>query len=161
MNETLNLNQDIITVPDRLPVLPLRDIIIFPHMVHPLVVGRAGTLSAVEKARGSDDLIALIAQKDASIEYPGAADMYRVGVLGRIAQMMKLPNGLAKVLVEGLERIKVVRFHRVDQSIHATIRILEDKSVNTPQLEAARSYVISMFKEFIALNRQIPDEVGM
>ncbi len=161
MLDTLNLNDDSIKVPNRLPVLPLREIVFFPHMVSPLVVGRTGTLNAVEKARGSDDLIALIAQKDAAKEHPTSADMYRVGVLGRIAQLVKLPNGLAKVLVEGLERIKVVRFHRDGQSLYANIQVIEDNITLTPQLEAARRHLISQFKDFIALNRQIPDEFGL
>ena len=88
----IKIEEEIVEVTGKLPVLPLRDLVIFPHMVMPLVVGRASTLVAVEKAISSDRYIALIAQRDPSTEEPKASDMYRVGVLGRIVQLMKLPN---------------------------------------------------------------------
>ncbi len=148
-------------IPERIPVLPLRDMVIFPHMVLPLVVGRSGTVISVEKAMKKDRLIALIAQKDPSLDEPASSDMFRVGVLGRIAQMMKLPNGLAKVLVEGLERIKVTRYFKEGESLSAKIQLLIDDIKPTPQLEAAHRHLSTLFKEFVSLNRQIPDEIGM
>ena len=148
-------------IPERIPVLPLRDMVIFPHMVLPLVVGRSGTMISVEKAMKKDRLIALIAQKDPGLDEPASSDMYRVGVLGRIAQMMKLPNGLAKVLVEGLERIKVTRYFKEGESLSAKIQLLVDDIKPTPHLEAAHRHLSTLFKEFVSLNRQIPDEIGM
>ena len=148
-------------IPSRIPVLPLRDMVIFPHIVTPLVVGRAGTLAAVEDALKGDRMIALITQKDASIEEPSAHDLYRVGVIARVVQMMRLPNGLAKILIEGLERFRVVHFHQVGQQIQVTVTILPDADDMTPPIEAARRHLVGLFKEFVALNRQIPDEVGL
>lgn len=161
MDKKTEQNPDILTVPDKLPVLPLRDVIVIPNMVVPLVVGRPGTLAAIEQAKQTDAFIALIAQKDTSVEEPMSSDLFRVGVLGRIAQVMKLPNGLAKVLVEGIERLRVVRFYRNQSFIRASIRIIQDKTVITPQIEAARRHMLSLFKEYVSLNRQIPDETGL
>lgn len=148
-------------VPDRLPVLPLRDIIIFPHMVVPLVAGREGTKSAVEQGMNLNRLIIAVAQKDPSVEEPTASDLFRVGVLGRIAHMMKLPNGLVKVLVEGIARVRVTRYTRSGGFLQAKIRIIDDDEPITPHIEAAKRQVISLFKNFVSLNRQVPDEIGM
>lgn len=148
-------------IPSRLPVLPLRDMVIFPHIVTPLVIGRAGTLAAVEEAFKADRYIALLTQKDASIEEPAPADLYRVGVVARVAQMIKLPNGLAKILIEGLERFRAVRFFQTGQQIQAQITMLPDVGEMTPPIEAARRHLVALFKEYVSLNRQIPDEVGM
>jgi ATP-dependent Lon protease len=158
---TIKISQEVLTLPDKLPVLPLREVIIFPHTVAPLVVGRPGTLAAIERAKKSNDFIALIVQKDPLVEEPTSSDLYRVGVLGRVAQVMKLPNGLAKVLIEGIERLKVIRYKKERGVIRATIELLNDETVETQQLEAARRHLMSLFKEYVSLNRQIPDEISM
>ncbi len=148
-------------VPDRLPVLPLRDIIIFPHMVVPLVAGREGTKNAVEQGMNLNRLVVAVAQKDPSVEEPNASDLFRVGVLGRIAHMMKLPNGLIKVLVEGIARVRISRYTRTSNFLQAKIRIINDEEPITPHIEAAKRQVITLFKKFVSLNRQVPDEIGM
>ncbi len=142
-------------------MLPLRDLVIFPHMVVPLVIGREGTITAVDKGVTLDRMIALVAQRDAGNENPGPKDMYRVGVLGRIIQVLKLPNGLAKVLVEGILRLKVLKFQLSDNHLTACIKAIDDVDLVTPDVEAAHRHLSSMFKEFITLNRQIPDEITM
>ncbi|MBM3328959.1 MAG: endopeptidase La [Calditrichaeota bacterium] len=146
--------------PARVPVLPLRDMIFLPGMVMPLVVGRAGTMRAVEEAMAGDRFIALIAQRDTQTETPGGADLYRVGVIGRVAQLMKLPNGLAKVLIEGLQRIRVNRYYQESQAIYAALTILNDEVNLTPPIEAAMRHLGSQFKEFIQLSRHLPDELA-
>ena len=161
MSEIIKISDDVLEVPAKLPVLPLRDIVFFPHMVSPLVVGRSGTLKSIDRARMNGDLIALVAQKEATVETPTGADMYRVGCIGRIEQMMKLPNGLAKVLIEGLLRIRITRYYKDGESLSAAIKILDDHIVMTPALEAARRHLNSLFKEFISLNRQMPDEFAL
>ncbi|MFH0766066.1 MAG: endopeptidase La [Calditrichota bacterium] len=150
-----------VELPPRLPVLPLRDIVIFPHMVVPLVVGRENTRQAVEDALTQNRIILVIAQKDPTVEDPKPNDMYRVGILSRIVQMMKLPNGLAKVLVEGLIRVRVIRYFTSAKYLTASIKPVEDEDVKSPQIEAAMRHLISLFKDFILLNRQIPDEITM
>lgn len=148
-------------VPPTLPVMPLRDVVIFPQTVIPLVVGRAGTIQSIEDALRGDRLIALIAQKDSTTDDPEPTDMFRVGVVARVAQMMKLPNGLAKVLLEGLTRIKVTRLQKTGSQLIASVKIIQDKVEITPEIEAARRHVLQNFREFVTLNRQIPDEVAV
>ncbi len=151
-----------VEVPEKLPVIPLRDLVVFPHMVVPLVIGREGTMAAIEESVTSDRLVALVAQKDPEEDEPKARDMYRVGVLGRILQVLKLPNGLAKVLVEGAGRLKVKRFNRLENYLSATITVIEDQDGDsTSEIEAAHRHLSGLFKEYISLNRQIPDEITM
>ena len=150
-----------IKIPDKLPVLPLRDLVVFPHMVLPLVIGRESTLSAIDEGTFKGQMILLIAQKDPGEEEPKSKDMYRVGVLGRIIQMLKLPNGLAKVLVEGLTRVQVVRYAKQDDYLQARYRLLNDNEEHTTHIEAAHRHLSALFKEFISANRQIPDEITM
>ena len=157
----LNHGDQRLDVPEKLPVLPLRDIVILPHMVMPMVVGRANTLAAVDEAFRSDRLISLVVQKDPTTEEPKPTDMYRVGVVARIAQMMKLPNGLAKVLVEGIERIRIVRFTAEKRFLEAVIQVQADSVEADPSVEAARRHAASLFKDFVNLNRNIPDEIAL
>ena len=90
-------------VPERLPVLPLRDLVLFPYVVTPLLVGRPATMAALEAAVADDRWILLVAQRAAEVEEPAAADLHRTGVVGRVLQFNRLPNGTAKVVVEGVE----------------------------------------------------------
>lgn len=151
----------IIDIPQQLSVLPLRDTVIFPHMVIPLVVGRPSTVAAVDHSIQSNRMIALVSQKDPLVEKPGSADMFRIGVVGRVVQLMKLPNGLEKVLIEGLVRMKVQKFIKGAKFLKANIELIEEENIDTAAMEAAKRHVYSQFKEFVSLNRQIPDEVAL
>ena len=93
-----------------LPILPLRDIVVFPHMIVPLFVGRDKSIKALEAVMSEDKKVFLIAQKDGSVEDPGEKDLYRIGTLGNILQLLKLPDGTVKVLVEGIKRVKILDF---------------------------------------------------
>ena len=98
------------TVADRLPVLPLRDVVLFPHVAMPLLVGRAGSLAAVaDAAEGSKELL-LVTQRSADVHAPGATDLYRVGVIARLQQVTRLTGGTTKILVEGMTRVRVQRY---------------------------------------------------
>ncbi|HEY0241777.1 MAG TPA: LON peptidase substrate-binding domain-containing protein, partial [Gemmatimonadaceae bacterium] len=94
----------------RLPVLPLRDVVIFPYVVIPLLVGRQQSLAAIDSSVETDKLILLVAQKEGETQEPGAADLHRSGVLGRVLQVARLPNGSTRVLVEGFARARVTRY---------------------------------------------------
>src|SRR5919112_966242 len=89
---------------DRLPVLPLRDVVVFPYVVMPLLVGRAASLAAVEAAAADDKFVLLVAQRSGEVQEPAASDLFRVGVVGRVHQLQRLANGTSKVLVEGIAR---------------------------------------------------------
>ncbi len=157
----IDSDKRVLDIPDRLPVLPLRDIVAFPRMVIPLVVGRDSTMAAVDKGTNSKHLILLVTQKDAGVDEPTPKDMYRIGVLGRIVQIMKLPNGLAKVLVEGVARVKVSRYYRRGGFLNAKFQAIEDNHEKSVRMEAAFRHLNQLFKDFILLNKQIPDEIMM
>ena len=100
---------DTYDVPDRLPILPLKDVVVFPYVVMPFLVGRAGSLGAVEQAWRGDRYVVLVAQKSADVADPAAVDLYRTGVVARVVQASRLPNGTVKVVVEGLARVRLTR----------------------------------------------------
>src|SRR3954463_14623248 len=108
-------------VPDRLPVLPLRDVVVFPYVVMPLLVGRTASLAAIEAANEEDRLVLLVAQRDAEIQEPSASDLYRVGVVARVRQLSRLGTGTVKVLVEGLTRARVTRYVPGGDCLRATV----------------------------------------
>ena len=97
-------------VPDRLPVLPLRDVVVFPYVVMPLIIGRAQSLAAVEAAANDGNVVLLVAQRNADLQDPAAGDLYRIGVVARLMQVVRLPNGTSKILVEGIARARVTRY---------------------------------------------------
>ena len=108
-------------VPDRLPVLPLREVVVFPYMVVPLLVGRPGSLGAIEAALADDRWIFLVAQRDGDVQEPAAADLYRVGVVGRVQQISRMANGTTKVLLEGTARARVTRYSPNEMFLRATV----------------------------------------
>src|SRR3972149_2068269 len=104
----------IIEINTRLPILPLKEVVIFPYMIYPLLVGRESSLKAIEESMLLDKLIFLVAQKNITMEEPDSHDLYKVGVVARILQVLKLPNGLMKVLVEGIVRGKIKQYLSVE-----------------------------------------------
>ena len=110
MPQTFQRDNETITASDRIPVLPLRDVVIFPYVVIPLLVGRPASLAAIEAALAEDKLILLVAQRDGEKQEPAAADLHRTGVIGRVVQVSRLPTGTTRVLVEGIARARVTRF---------------------------------------------------
>jgi len=111
-----------------IPVLPLRDVVVYPHMVIPLFVGREKSIDALEAAMKDDKQVLLVAQKEAEVDDPNASDLYQVGTLANILQLLKLPDGTVKVLVEGSERCRVVRYQATDGFFSAEIAALDDVS---------------------------------
>ena len=144
----------------RIPVLPLRDVVIFPYVVIPLLVGRQPSLAAIDAAVEADKLILLVAQKEGETQEPGAADLHRTGVLGRVLQVARLPNGSTRVLVEGFARARVTRYVSGGPFMRAVASPLDWKeSDNEPEVRALANRVISLFEEYVALHRRIPPEV--
>jgi ATP-dependent Lon protease len=145
---------------DRLPVLPLREVVVFPYVVIPLLVGRPASLAAIEAAVESDKLILLVAQKEGETQEPGAADLHRTGVLGRVLQVVRLPNGSTRVLVEGFARAKVTRYTATGPFIRANTSpvhwVVPD---GDPETRPLANRVLSLFEEYVALHRRIPAEV--
>ena len=144
-----------------LPLLPLRDVVVFPHMVIPLFVGRAKSIKALETAMEADRRIMLVAQKAAAKDEPSADDMFSVGCVSTILQLLKLPDGTVKVLVEGLQRAKVDEIAEGETHFTAIVTPLavEPPPANDSELEALRRAVMQQFDQYVKLNKKIPPEI--
>ncbi len=141
------------------PVLPLRDIVVFPNMIVPLFVGRSKSIKALENAEKTQKEILLVAQKDANVDEPNHNDIYKVGTLANILQLLKLPDGTVKVLVEGLERAEISDFVNADTFFEVkTYPLLEIKDDNN-EVNALTRTSVRQFEQYIKLNRKIPPEV--
>ena len=141
------------------PVLPLRDIVVFPHMIVPLFVGREKSVFALEDVMKADKQILLVAQKVASQDDPGTDDLFTVGTISTVLQLLKLPDGTVKVLVEGGRRARVVKFVDNPRFFEAAVEIVADVDGEESELEALGRSVISQFELYIKLNKKIPPEV--
>ncbi len=141
------------------PVLPLRDVIVFPSMIFPLLIGRAGTLAAVERAMLMERRLILLAQKDPNQEELGPDDLFPIGVVANILQTLKLPNGLVKVLIEGLHRANATEISHNENCLVARVRPAVLTQGDAVETRANMKIAIRKFRDYVTLNRQIPDEV--
>ncbi|AQS50811.1 endopeptidase La [Paenalcaligenes hominis] len=142
-----------------LPLLPLRDVVVFPHMVIPLFVGRPRSIKALELAMESGNTILLVAQKTASKDEPTADDMYEIGCAASILQMLKLPDGTVKVLVEGVERAKIEAVIDNDTHFSGKAITIENATETPAEAEALRRAVVAQFEQYVKLNKKIPQEI--
>jgi len=143
-----------------IPVLPLRDVVVYPNMVIPLFVGRERSVDALDAAMKDNKQILLVAQKEAEVDEPDISDLYEVGTLANNLQMLKLPDGTVKVLVEGVQRSKVVQYKEIDSYISAVVTEIHDVLTLTEQeLDVLQRTVINSFEEYVKLNNKIPPEV--
>ncbi len=140
-------------------VLPLRDIVVFPHMIVPLFVGREKSVRALEAVMKEDKQILLVAQKNASQDDPSVEDIFRVGTVSTILQLLKLPDGTVKVLVEGGRRAKIVSFKETESYFEAKTEPMPDVAGEKKDLEALGRTVVSQFEQYIKLNKKIAPEV--
>ncbi len=145
--------------PRSVPLLPLRDIIVFPHMVVPLFVGRQKSIAALEEAMAHDKTVLLCAQKKAKTNEPAAEDIFAVGTMGAIIQLLRLPDGTVKVLVEGKQRARVKRFLDSERFLLVEAEDIEEASERTVELEALMRSVHSTFEAYVKLNKRIPPEM--
>ncbi len=144
---------------DLYPVLPLRDIVVFPHMIVPLFVGREKSVRALEDVMKDDKQILLVTQKNAAQDDPTPADIYSVGTIGTVLQLLKLPDGTVKVLVEGGQRASITKFAENEEFFQAQAELVEEKTGENQELEALSRAVVSQFEQYIKLNKKIPPEV--
>lgn len=135
----------------RLPMMPIRDVVIFPYMMTPFVVGRESSVRALEEALAGDKKIFLATQHDASIDEPKPSEIYQVGTIVNIVQSLKLPDGNIKVLVEGVERGKILQVTDTDGYFEATVRTVKYTTEVTPQIEASMQRVTSLFEQYVKL----------
>ncbi|MDB5399103.1 MAG: ATP-dependent endopeptidase Lon [Rhodopila sp.] len=144
---------------DLMAVLPLRDIVVFPHMIVPLFVGREKSVRALEAVMKEDKQILLVAQKNASQDDPSVEDIFRIGTVSTILQLLKLPDGTVKVLVEGGRRAKIVKFKETEAYFEAVTEPMPDIAGEKKDLEALGRTVVSQFEQYIKLNKKIAPEV--
>ncbi len=151
--------QDFASPPNELPLLPLRDVVVYPHMVTPLFVGRQKSIEALERAMASDKQVLLVAQKDPSLDDPKGDDLYNVGTVAAILQLLKLPDGTVKVLIEGRERAKIERIDDLDTYFRALIEPMEEVGVSGSEAHAMVSAAVSQFEQYVNLSKKVPAEV--
>ncbi|MDE1948163.1 MAG: LON peptidase substrate-binding domain-containing protein, partial [Burkholderiales bacterium] len=145
--------------PITLPLLPLRDVVVFPHMVIPLFVGRPKSIKALEAAMEAGRQIMLVAQKAAGKDEPKADDMFEVGCVSSILQMLKLPDGTVKVLVEGIQRANTREITDNGEHFVGEVVPVEPGTDATPEIEALRRAVTQQFDQYVKLNKKIPPEI--
>lgn len=144
-----------------LPMLPLRDLIIFPHMMMPLFVGREKSINALEEAMSKQADIVLVAQRDAKTNNPEPADIYEVGTVASIIQLLRLPDGTVKVLVEGKGRVKIDRYVPNENFFSVEVRALEEAGDSEVEIQALVRSVKTTFEQYVKLNKRIPPEILM
>jgi ATP-dependent Lon protease len=141
------------------PLLPLRELIVFPHEVHPIFVGRSKSIKALEAAEAQKKPILLVAQKDAKVAEPAPGDLYTIGTLGVVVQMLRLPDGTVKALLEGKKRARVLRYIDGDEFFQVEAEEIDESFERTTEVEALMRSVISTFDNYARLNKKIPPEM--
>ncbi|WP_347329737.1 endopeptidase La [Marinimicrobium locisalis] len=142
-----------------IPLLPLRDVVVYPHMVIPLFVGREKSIEALESAMSTDKQVLLVAQKNPGDDDPGAKDLYTVGTVATILQLLKLPDGTVKVLVEGGERAEIDNVEIIEKHFRARVNLLEEDSMTGHQADALINSTVSQFEQYVNLSKKVPSEV--
>ncbi len=143
-----------------LPVLPLRDIVIFPYMVAPLFVGRPQSIGALEKASADDKYIFLVSQKDSKVDSPTEEDLYQVGTIGKVSQLLKLPDGTVKVLVEGCWRARMLNFQPGEDLQTAEVEAQEESLEDSPEVAAVMRAINTTFESYAGLSKKLPAEIS-
>jgi len=163
MSDIDDKDSNLMTVSDDLtafPVLPLRDVVVYPHMVIPLFVGREKSIQALDAAMASNKQILLVAQKNADVDEPDIEDMYRVGTLATILQLLKLPDGTVKVLVEGGERANILEFITIETYFSVQIQIEDQEDFeDVVESEVLTRSITDLFDQYVKLNKKVPPEV--
>ena len=143
----------------KVPVLPLRNIVVYPHMVVPLFVGRDKSISALEEVMDKGQELLFLAQKDADTNDPQKEDLYEVGTIGKVLQLLKLPDGTVKVLVEGIKRAKVEELIPHENFLEAKIEVISEENIEDKTIIAISRQVVSRFEDFVKLNTKVASEV--
>lgn len=142
-----------------IPVLPLRDVVVYPYMVVPLFVGRERSIKALEVAMAADKQILLVTQKNATDDQPTEKAIYEIGTLATVLQLLKLPDGTVKVLVEGVKRGRIMRFVENKEYFLADVELIDDKNIADREVEIFVRSLKSQFEQYVKLNRKIPAEI--
>jgi ATP-dependent Lon protease len=167
---TLSRVEDHVEVPDRLPVVALRDLVFFPYVVLPILIGRHRSVAALEEARESNDLVLLVAQKDPGVDDPGAQDLFRIGTIARVVQVTRLPDGTSRVVLEGIGRGRIKRLTTTTEALRASVELFVDRETDAPDGEQdsgelaatdqTRERVRRLYAEYARLHDRIPEELS-
>ena len=154
--------EDQVDLPDRLPVIPLRDLVFFPYIVLPLLIGRQRSLAALDEARDRDDFVLLVTQRDAAIDEPGSDDLFRVGTVARVVQVSRLPDGTLRVVLEGLGRARIRRLTTTTAALRASVELLTDRETEeegptSNELQSLTRTVVSLYAEYARLHERVPE----
>ena len=152
------INSIIDSIPDKLPVLPLRDIVIFPYMIFPVLVGREQSIRAANKAAEDSKYIFLSTQKKSAVEEPSSKDLYPEGTIAKIVQILKLPNGLMKILVDGLFQARIKEFTENKDFFEAKIEIIIPELDNDHEMNAMIRQMTQLFKDYVKISKNIPKD---
>ncbi len=154
-----NDSPEVVAVTSEMPLLPLRDVVVYPHMVIPLFVGRERSIQALEAATKGSKRILLATQKEATLDDPTSADIYTVGTISNILQLLKLPDGTVKVLVEGMQRGVVKNYTHVNPYFSVAVEEIRNEGADIPDIGVIVRSLISQFEQYIKLNKKIPAEI--
>src|SRR3989339_59634 len=151
-----------VVIPPRLPLLPVRDVVVFPFMVVPLAVGREKSIKALEIAMATDRLVFISAQKKANIEDPQEEDLFKVGTVSEVLQMLKMADGTLKILVEGIQRgsITGTKFITERGYIEASVEVIKQEQESTSEIEAQKREALELFDQYVKLNRRLVIDIS-
>jgi ATP-dependent Lon protease len=157
--------EDQVEVPNRLPVIALRDLVFFPYSVLPLLIGRSRSVTALEEAGLDRDLVLLVTQRDSAIDDPGSGDLFRIGTIARIVQITALPDGTSRVVLEGLGRARILRLTTKTKALRATVELLTDREVESdgevPETALSLTQTVAnLYAEYAQLHERIPEELS-
>lgn len=159
MSDTTNGPIETVEFSNEMPLLPLRDVVVYPHMVIPLFVGRERSIQALEAATKGNKRILLATQKEATLDEPTKEDIYHVGTISNILQLLKLPDGTVKVLVEGIQRGRVKTYQQTEPYFSVVVEELNGEGTNIPDMAVIIRSLMSQFEQYIKLNKKIPPEI--
>src|SRR5713101_7469787 len=145
----------------QLPLLPLKNVVLFPHMIVPLYVGRERSINALEAAMAQGKQVFLCTQRQADCEDPKEHDLYRVGVIGEVVQLLKLPDGTIKVLIEGSSRAEIERVIETEPYLRVEVALLQEDVLPSPELEGLMRGVVDLFDRYVELDKKVPPEVNL
>ena len=147
-------------IPSSLPLLPLKEVIVFPFAVQPFLVGQPRSVRLIDQVMKGNRMIALVAQKDSSVEQAGPDDIYTEGTVGRIAQLLRRPDGTIMVAMQGIERIRVLKVTQEEPFLVADIEVAEELNEQSVEVEALKRNATQLFQRLLSLNQQLPEELG-
>src|ERR1700756_1525624 len=156
-----DIQQKIQTIPEELPILPVRDAVIFPHAVIPLTVGRESSVKLINDVQQGDGMLVVLTQRDKRVDAPGPSDLYDVGTVSMVHRVMKTPEGNLFVIIMGVARIHVKEFTQFEPYLRAQIEVLRDERQDETSVDfqALRRTIVSQFERVIRLSPQLPDDL--